>query len=359
MSAVEEETGAVSSPTTSLARAHVQPRLSVLGKNPFTHAHIYTTATLTNLRLLDLNALSEFPHIQHIHCNENAIESLAPLQHLPLLLSVDASNNHLSQVLDFDTPKCTYANAWVNGGKWIGSLLRRANLCSNRIERIRDLTNSHPFLQELYLAHNNIMTIEGVSQLRFLRVLDLSSNKLTSTRGLVSMRQPASEKKLDALEKLVLNNNQIRSVDEVVALPRLEHLDLAHNSMKELKSIGACGRLQHLDLTDNDVDDVNELNHLIPLQLLEKISLVGCPLVDLEGSHVFYRTRVLRRLSHIHQLDDDEVTAKEKVKALVMHGSDLETRQRVFAKHLPGQQFTNFLPPLEFEDDQELERLHA
>lgn len=184
---------------------------------------------------------------------------------------MDAANNRLTQVLgnpdlrarllscskwtililiatfvlaDFDTPKCTHSNAWVNGGKWIGSLLRRANLCRNRIEGVRDLTESHPFLQELYLAHNGITAIAGVSQLRFLRVLDLSHNKLTSTRGLVAAaaeRAATDEKNLEALEKLVLSHNQISSVDEVASLPRLEHLDVAHNNMKQLSSIGVRG----------------------------------------------------------------------------------------------------------------------
>lgn len=47
-----------------LTRALVEPRLSVLGRNPFTQAHVYTTATLTKLRLEDLSVLSEFPHLQ-------------------------------------------------------------------------------------------------------------------------------------------------------------------------------------------------------------------------------------------------------------------------------------------------------
>lgn len=47
-----------------LTRALVEPRLSVLGRNPFTQAHVYTTATLTKLRLEDLSVLSEFSHLQ-------------------------------------------------------------------------------------------------------------------------------------------------------------------------------------------------------------------------------------------------------------------------------------------------------
>lgn len=103
----------------------------------------------------------------------------------------------------------------------------------------------------------------------------------------------------------------------------------------------SCQRLQHLDLSHNDIENVNELNPLIPLRFLQRLTLAGGPLIEREGS--FYRARVLRRLQQLEVLDDDIASAREKVKALVMHGSDVAARQRVFAKHLPGQQFTNFL----------------
>lgn len=131
----------------------------------------------------------------------------------------------------------------MGGGKWIGSLLRVANLSHNRIERMGELSASHQFLQELHLAHNGICVIEGVSRLRFLRVLDLSHNRLTSTKGLVATTAAKigvseSSKSLTALEKLVLSHNHIEAVDEVALLPRLEHLNLAHNNVTKLNSIG-------------------------------------------------------------------------------------------------------------------------
>jgi hypothetical protein len=48
----------------ALAREQVAKRLSVLGRNPFTQAHVYTTATLTALHLSDIEAIREFRHIQ-------------------------------------------------------------------------------------------------------------------------------------------------------------------------------------------------------------------------------------------------------------------------------------------------------
>lgn len=173
------------------------------------------------------------------------------------MLSLDASRNELIEALglwfvlpptdwrvvvshylsmaDFEVPKCTPTTAWADGQHWIGSLLRRADLSHNRIPRVRELGQAHPFLLELHLAHNEIKEITGVSRLRFLRVLDLSHNRLTSTRGLVDDTVKDHSR---ALETLLLGHNAISSVDEVAALPRLERLDLAHNQMVHLTSIG-------------------------------------------------------------------------------------------------------------------------
>ncbi|POM73930.1 Protein phosphatases PP1 regulatory subunit sds22 [Phytophthora palmivora] len=340
----------------ALRREQITKRLSVLGRNPFTQAHIYTTATLTDLHLLDIDAIREFPHIQHLKCDQNELQTLSPLQHIPLLLTLDASNNNLTEVLDFEVPKCCPGNAWVDGARWIGSLLRKAILDKNRIVHMphHELANTHPFLLELRLAHNGIVEISGVRQLRFLRVLDLSHNHLTSMKGLVG--DGDSSRGLQALETLLLSHNELTTIDSSLALlPRLKHLDVAHNQLKTLGNLRDCVRLQRLELAHNYVADINELNCLAGLRYLGHLSLHGCPLVEAQVSRVFYRARVLRRLLQLDKLDDEQVTSKEKVKALVMHGSDLEARRQVAAKYLPGHEFTDFLPPIDFEDDKLLD----
>lgn len=182
-----------------------------------------------------------------------------------MLLSLDASENELAQVLgtpgdccvqalcrsnsehdvDYEVPKCTRERAWSGGERWIGSLLRHADLSGNRITQLpRCLADSHPFLLELRLARNDISELVGVARLRFLRVLDLSYNQLTSTHGLVELAptsnaedEARSEQPLPALHTLLLSHNAISSIDGIAELPRLLRLDLSDNPLARLDQL--------------------------------------------------------------------------------------------------------------------------
>ncbi|CAA6672874.1 unnamed protein product [Spirodela intermedia] len=70
-------------------------------------------------------------------------------------------------------------------------------------------------LEELYLSHNGITRMEGLSSLENLRVLDISNNKLTLVEGISDLTR---------LEDLWLNDNQI---------PSLEGLDAAVSGSRE------------------------------------------------------------------------------------------------------------------------------
>ncbi|KAL8004878.1 putative leucine-rich repeat domain superfamily [Plasmopara halstedii] len=348
-----ESTCTQSSP---LQKDQITTHLSVLGRNPFTQAHIYTTLTLNDLQLSNIDAVKEFPHIQHLFCRQNELQSLSPLQYIPLLLTIDVTGNQLTEVLDFTVPKCNSYFAWRDGGGWIGSLLRKATLDKNRIVSMPhyELARTHPYLLELRLAHNSIEVISGLSQLRFLRLLDLSHNKLTTTLGLI--RNEDLSCGLQALSTLLLSGNQLTEIDSTLALlPRLTHLNVAYNQVNTLSSLENCSQLQQLELAHNNITDINELNVLAGLRYVGYISLDGNPFVVTQIAKVFYRARVIRRLLQIEYLDNERVTYKEKVKALVMHGSDLEARRQVAAKYLPQQEFIDFLPPIIFEDDKLLE----
>lgn len=87
-------------------------------------------------------------------------------------------------------------------------------------------------LEELYLSHNGIAKMEGLSSLVNLRVLDVASNKLTEINGIANLTRcekertslwickvcysPKKIKNLGSrLEDLWLNDNQISSLDNL------------------------------------------------------------------------------------------------------------------------------------------------
>ena len=101
--------------------------------------------------------------------SKNQIEDLDPLKHLNDLLTLDASENQLTDVLGYDVPLCDRESAWTDGDGWIGSTLIRADLSRNKIRHLRDLSH-HMYLRQLILDGNLITTITGLSQLKHLKV---------------------------------------------------------------------------------------------------------------------------------------------------------------------------------------------
>nr|CCA26519.1 conserved hypothetical protein [Albugo laibachii Nc14] len=334
------------SDATTLTREQLKSCLVGLKIHPVAMTHAYTTVNISSLHLSDIQLLSEYPNIMHVNCSGNQLTSLSPLQHLNLLLSVDASENDLAQALDFDTPRCTNDNASIIGKDWFGSTVQYANLNANRIEKIRNLSLACPFLTELHLSGNEIKEIDGIEGLRYLRVLDLSSNCLKMLKGLAS-----TEWSLPALEDLKLGNNVIASVEEIACLPCLLYLDVNHNNISTLSPLQAS---PSAIASPKIIEDFNELNNLIPHKNFESLEIDGNPLTRHCGSKVISRARILRRLQQLAILDGDLVTSKEKVKAMVMHGSEIPSRKEVFQMYLPRHSFIDDVDVLNFDEDQAL-----
>ncbi|KAJ6995444.1 hypothetical protein NC653_018035 [Populus alba x Populus x berolinensis] len=83
--------------------------------------------------------------------------------------------------------------------------IKKLSLQSNRLTSMKGFEECVA-LEELYLSHNGIAKMEGLSTLANLHVLDVSSNKLTSLDDIQNLTQ---------LEDLWLNDNQIESLKGV------------------------------------------------------------------------------------------------------------------------------------------------
>lgn len=125
------------------------------------------------------------------------------------------------------------------------------------IEGLGSLT----FLRKLELVCGTITETVGLERLVNLEELDLNSNQITSTSGLQTLVN---------LKKLHLNDNQITEVKGLTDLRNLKGLYLYNNQISELDASELPKSLEHLSLKGNDKIKFENFNRL--WQLKELIS---------------------------------------------------------------------------------------
>jgi hypothetical protein len=318
-----------------LSRESVEDALTGLTRSPSSLSHVFTDLALPEAEIEGIGILQEFPHIQNLDLKGNQIKELKTLAELPNLLTLDASENELTTVLDYKTPHCRKEEAWYTGDLNVGSTLQHADLSHNKIRVMRDLS-CHRFLRTLVLDHNQIKTIKGVDTLDCLQVLSLANNDIISISGLGNL----------PVHTLRLDNNRIKHLKNLDALPRLRNFTISNNQLKNVAGLRRCKELQHLDLSGNLIEAVRQAEFLMDLPLLNSLVLTGNAVQRKE----YYRRRVLLRLPRLTMLDGAIVSAEECVKAANLHGADIDARVEVFHKYLPNEEFKNYCPP--FEEDE-------
>uniref|UniRef100_A0A663ETG7 Leucine rich repeat containing 69 n=1 Tax=Aquila chrysaetos chrysaetos TaxID=223781 RepID=A0A663ETG7_AQUCH len=175
-----------------------------------------------------------------------------------------------------------------NESKAVNDGLREVTLSTQRLRVLPPAVLSNPGLESLDLDRNKLRSITGISKLCNLKRLILSKNEIVDF--------PTEIQSLVCLEKLELNQNQIRVIPEGVFshLPRLKHLRLNNNRLGALpKDLTACqGSLQYLNISNNLFrtfpQPVLQLAHLqelhITAMLMERKSNLAHFIDNLEGS---------------------------------------------------------------------------
>ncbi|TYZ63996.1 hypothetical protein PybrP1_004231 [[Pythium] brassicae (nom. inval.)] len=187
--------------------------------------------------------------------------------------------------------------------------VEQLNLHGNFLERMDGL-EAFSGLVELCLSNNSIQEIafNALEQLVHLRILDLSANSISSTRGFPQ---------LPRLEELSLAHNCLRRLDGLtrpIKFPKLRYLDLRHNDIGEYNSIVALQhhkRLTQLRLQAHDGSQINPM----------------CELDD-------YPQPVLKMLPRLVYLDEEEVSLLREVGSLYMPRDATTNTEMDFEKEL-------------------------
>ncbi|XP_066447588.1 leucine-rich repeat and IQ domain-containing protein 1 [Eleutherodactylus coqui] len=114
-------------------------------------------------------------------------------------------------------------------------------------------------LSVLLLNKNQIPSIHGIEECENLMNLELSFNLITRIAGLESLKN---------LQRLVLDHNQVISTKALETTPLLTYLDCSYNYLSELEGIQNCGLMQILKLQGNNLSEIPILdNHVLMREL--------------------------------------------------------------------------------------------
>lgn len=233
--------------------------------------------------------LSAFTSLTTLDFSYNQIRSLASLD----LLSSGNDNDNK------DAPPLVELFAACNKITSIDGLshltrLTMLELGSNRIKStdgLEVITN----LRELWLGQNRITDIgAALSSLINLKKLSLQSNRLASMKGLEGCT---------ALEELYLSHNGLQEIEDIHSLVNLKILDVANNNVRSLCSLEKCvPLLTDVWANDNEMESLEEVERCLKphAERLSCVYLHGCPC----AVEQHYKLRMKHLLPKLEQLDD-------------------------------------------------------
>lgn len=195
-------------------------------------------------------------------------------------------NANATQINEFLLCDCVHKSDARDDKSWPN--LDHLNLSDNKLERIDTSIRLANNVKTLLLDQNQIKTIENLSCLPYLQTLSLCENQIMQLSDL----------------HLELGGN-------------LMHLNLSQNNLTSLRGFRKLFTLVKLDVSCNSIDDIDEVNHIAELPCLEEIILTGNPI----AGQVDYRSHVLSRFGdrcNDIYLDNEKGNTQEIDTALVL-----------------------------------------
>ena len=125
----------------------------------------------------------------------------------------------------------------------------------------KELEEYNVNFEKIELKNKNLEEISCILEYKNVKELDLRWNKISDLKPL---------EKLEKLEVLKINFNQIEDITPLLNLKNLKELWLHNNNIKDIRGIGKLSKLNHLDVSFNPLKyGVEEIEKLRSLKRLE------------------------------------------------------------------------------------------
>lgn len=176
-----------------------------------------------------------------------------------------------------------------------------------------------PDMKSAIDAHNEIIPPMDYSFCRIENIADANDEDPRppiSPRG--KCKQPAYVEGGKSTGRcLKLNNNSITNLENLIEFAKVKFvnwqdiawIDLSHNELTKIgPELTEFVNLQILYLHGNQIQDPAQIDQLIPLKSLRKLTLHGNPIENTKG----YRWLILNKLPQLQALDFNSVTKAER-----------------------------------------------
>ncbi|KAL3873874.1 hypothetical protein ACJMK2_036957 [Sinanodonta woodiana] len=267
--------------------------------------------------------LRTMPNIEDLDLSKNLIPSWKAVasitEQLKNLTILNVSENKMVLPENPESLSSSFAN--------VRTLI--ANKMKYSWENILQCCKICPSLEQLHVCFNSIGHLfSSGNQLRQLKLLNLESNRLHSWDELLKLGS------LPFLEVLIVSNNELDDIyfpdtspcEKSKLFPSLKSLIITHNKVSKWKSI----------------DELNKL------QNLEKLKIMGNPLMDTANPETV-RQLIIAKIRNLRRCNGTEVTEERKgaeIDYLKRYGLDWVKAggSQDPQKNRPSQEFTNTHP---------------
>jgi len=216
-----------------------------------------------------------------------------------------------------------YQNNYIEEIQYLNHLpnLIFLDLYNNCIEHLSHNLECVPTLRVLMLGKNRIKMITHLEKLVKLDVLDLHSNAIAKVEHLGA---------LSDLRVLNLAGNRLTALDELGELQSLTELNVRRNLITKVDSLHKLQSLQRIFLSNNRIQSFDAVASLFDVRFLMELSMDGNPLVLKEPN--VYRRLAIERIKTLRHLDLKRVTDAER-RAFALESQKEDERRRAAEKH--------------------------
>ncbi|XP_030006189.1 leucine-rich repeat and guanylate kinase domain-containing protein [Sphaeramia orbicularis] len=255
--------------------------------------NLYPHLSMPSHNLMDVSLLSNYIHLQKLELPNNKIKDLSCVSHMPYLVILDASHNEISDFFGFEPLKN----------------LKEVDFSHNHMTKMKDLS-AFSSLAKLNLDHNGFSEISGLEQCCGLTHLSLAHNKISRISSLDRLH----------ITYLSLRGNKLERIEGLENLKSLQVLDLSLNQINSLCGLENLHLLGLINMEKNMINEIEECKHIHDLLLLRDLNLLGNPVQEQPD----YRLSIVFLLQHLTVLDQEKVTAEEKVSSINKYDPPLD-----------------------------------